>query len=83
MSELKPCPFCGVVPTLQSRTDMPPYTENSVLVAFVACDNSACMVRPSIACYGEWGMPKSGQLSNGEASEQVSYAWNTRAGESK
>jgi len=79
--ELKPCPWCGVTPQLQSRTDYPAYTENSVFVAFIKCENAACVMRPGTSCNGEWGMEKSGQLSNDDARDQVTYAWNRRAGE--
>ncbi len=78
MSELKTCPFCGVVPEAKSRTDNPPYTENTVVVHYIKCENSACVIRPGTACNGEWGMPKSGQLSNDEAMNQVIWAWNHR-----
>jgi hypothetical protein len=79
--ELKECPWCGVIPQIQSRTDYPAYTENSVFVAFIKCENPACLIRPGTACYGEWGMEKFGQLTNDEATDQVTYAWNRRAGE--
>ena len=39
MSELKPCPFCGVVPTVEFGDEIKKY--------WISCNNPKCRIQPT------------------------------------
>ena len=62
--ELKPCPFCGVLPTMRSYTYSTPGSE---CIQFkVECENDNCPPQPTVDWH-YW------------TAEEAAEAWNTRA----
>jgi hypothetical protein len=70
MTKLKPCPFCGGIPShdgLEEDADTEP---------FIGCSNKSCFI------YYYWGgAPCTFQPRTGQSIEDFIKQWNTRAGE--
>jgi hypothetical protein len=69
MEELKPCPFCGAIPTIEYEPDI---SHNSGIYRLSAKHDNTCFIRKMN------GMNKYGEMSDRNKDIIVS-AWNRRA----